>query len=106
MAADLRDPFSLHGNPGRSRILVPALVLIFSCSPSEDPPRPPPPPASVSVVPSPPPAPRGPRRSFEGTWLTDQGAIIIREQQKEGTGSTLFGVFLPFRHPCAYFKAT
>jgi outer membrane protein assembly factor BamB len=43
---------------------------------------------------------QNPRSSFEGTWLTDQGALVVSEE-----GDRLSGIFLPISYPCAFFKA-
>jgi outer membrane protein assembly factor BamB len=77
-------------------------MLMSSCGPGEEPVRPPPPAPQTP----PPPSPREPAaspRSFEGTWLTDQGALIIREEKFWGETQWL-GSFLPFRLPCAFFR--
>src|SRR5687767_2479723 len=71
-------------------------AALLSCERSGPPevPVPAPPPAVVL----PPAAPRAARSSFEGTWLTDQGALVIHRDENWYRGS-----FLPLKYPGVHF---
>lgn len=74
-------------------------VLMISCG-GDDPPEPLPVPPPVPP-PAPMPHPRPILKSFEGTWLTDQGALVIHDAGDRHLPYS--GVFLPFRHPPSCF---
>lgn len=80
-------------------ILLWALLAQASCG-REAPPAPLPSPPASAGPPPPPAAPRPVRTSFQGTWLTDQGALVVSEEEDRYRG-----LFLPLRQPCAFFRS-